>query len=413
MRGYLAVLGILLSLLGIRVFLFFQHRPQYQDGQKVLFTTTLLSEPRTSERFQRITAYLPGGERIFITTTRYPEYHYGDRLSVSGKLKSKLLKGRQILTMSFPKIVPTESGSKAGLALASFVRQKTAALFRKTLAPTPSSLLLGMVFGVKEGMPKEFLEDLRATGILHVIAASGMNVSMVAGFLSALFAFFLKRQVAVVASVIGVLFYALLSGLEPSIVRASIMGAVAFSAQIIGRQYLAFYSLLLAGMGMLFVSPMLIFDVGFQLSFLATLGLILIGPLFGGKGGIGEILRRSVVGEGVVTTVSAQVFVLPILLANFGMYSIFSIPANGLVLWTVPTLMVLGGIGAIVGLALEPLGQLFLYLSLPFLLYFENVVSTFVHFGGILTVRELPWQFVAGYYLIGAAVLAVLYKNRR
>jgi len=413
MRAHLAVLGILLSLLGLRFFLFFQHRPQYQDGQEVLFTTMLLSQPRTSERFQRITAYLPGGEKVFMTTTRYPEYNYGDTLSVSGKLKRKLLKGRQILTMSFPKIATSKVGPKAELALASFIRQKTTALFRKTLPPIPAGLLLGMVFGVKEGIPKDFLEDLRTTGVLHVVAASGMNVSMVAGFLSALFAFFLKRQVAVVASVIGVLFYALLSGLEPSIIRASIMGAVAFSAQIIGRQYLALYSLFLAGMGMLFVSPMLILDVGFQLSFLATLGLILIGPLFGGKGGIGEILRRSVVGEGVVTTVSAQVFVLPVLLANFGTYSIFSIPANGLVLWTVPTIMVLGGIGAILGLALEPLGQLFLYLSLPFLLYFENVVATFTHFGGLLMARELPWQFVAGYYLIGGAVLAVIYKNRR
>lgn len=396
---------LLLILLLLRFFFFYQNQPQFEDGQEIEFETTILSEPQIAGRVQRITANLENGERIFVTLPRFPEFNYGQTLHISGTLKKRLLTNEKIiLTMSFPKVEPVKKPQNPLLALTSLIRQKVISLFEKTLHPNASGLLLGIVFGIREGMDKAFSNDLRLSGVLHVVAASGMNVTIVGGFLSSLFGSVLRRQIALILSIFGIFFYALLAGLEPSIVRASIMGIFAFSAQILGRQNLAIYALFLAGYLMLVFSPSLIFDIGFQLSFMATLGLLHIKPL---------LFKKSVIGDDLATTISAQAATLPILLSNFGTYSLWSILINGLVLWTIPILMVLGGVGAMLGLLFEPLGQLLLYLALPFILFFETIVRASAKWGGVVGIESLPWQIAVGYYSMLLAAVVFLRKKQK
>lgn len=399
--------GIFLILLALRFFFFYQNRPHLVDGQQISITTTLLSEPEIIGNFQRFYASIDGGERILILTSLYPQFHYGDTLAISGSLKYRVLRnGNIIITVYRPKIEAVKNKFNPILALTSSIRQKIISLFERTLPSTSSALLLGIVFGIKGSMPKQFLDDLRTSGVLHIIAASGMNVTITGGFLSSLFGFFFKRQVALVLSIFGILFYAVLSGLGASIIRASIMGILVFSAQILGRQRMASYGLLIAGYGMLFVSPNVLKDVGFQLSFVATAGLLYIRPLFEKKDKIKKILNMSLVGEELVTTISAQIATLPILLANFGTYSIWSVVVNTLVLWTVPILMILGGIGAFF-VVIEPIGKLFLYLSLPLLVYFEWVVNAFAELWGKFHIENIPWEFIVGYYLIVGSLILI------
>lgn len=399
--------------LALRYFLFFRSTPTFNDGQNISLEKTIRTEPRVVGNTQAFALHLEGGEKLFVTMHRFPEIHYGDRLRLSGTLRKKLLNNKKvILTMYFPKFAVVENEKRGVLAVISPIRQNLIALFQKTLPSIPASLLLGIVFGIDAGMPQDFVKAIRATGVAHVIAASGMNVTIVAGFLAIFFGFFLKRQLALILSILGICFYALLAGAEPSILRASIMGALAFTAQMLGRQTLALYSLFLAGYAMLFASPQLLFDVGFQLSFFATLGLILLRPLFNRGEWIRRVLTRSVIGEEIATTISAQIATMPILLANFGNYSLWSILANGLVLWTIPTIMVLGGLGAILGMLFEPLGKLSLYLSYPFLLYFQEVVVRFAKLGAVAHISDFPWQLHIGYYLVLGAVLIVLRKQR-
>lgn len=425
------ILGIMIIVLTLRFFLFYQNKVTYKDNQNLSFKTTLLSEPKVFSKYQKISADLDTGDKISLIIPRYPEYHYGQTLHVSGALRAKNIttvinqkqllpkKERIVLSMYFPKTELVVNSSNFSfkfiepvLAVTSFIRQDIISLFEKTLSPSESGLFLGIVFGIKEEMPKTFTDDLRTTGVMHVIAASGMNVTIIGGFLSSIFAFFFKRQLALFASIAGIIFYAILAGLEPSIVRASIMGALVFSSQILGRQSLAVYALSLAGFIMLFISPSLISDIGFQLSFLSTLGLLYIRPLFE-RGRLKIILKKSIIGEDVTTTVSAQVATLPILFANFGSYSVISVLVNGLVLWTVPILMVLGGLGAIFGVLLEPFGKIFLYLSLPFLLYFQKVVSFFSVFNAGFNFDFFPWQLIIGYYAVLISVLLFFRKVRK
>lgn len=397
------IASFLIIILIFRIFFFFENRPKYQNGQFLNFETDLLSQPKISSKTQRIMLFLEGGQRVFITAPLFPQFNYGDKVSVVGNLTIKPLNNvDEIYFISYPKIKAKNGDKNFILAITGLIRQKVISVFQSNLPPNSSGLLLGIVFGVKEAIPQNFYDTLRVSGTLHVTAASGMNVTMVGGFLATLFSSFLRRQIAVFAAIFGILFYAVLAGLEASIVRASIMGILVFSSQILGRQSIAAYALLLTGYFMLLFDPNLIFDLGFQLSFAATAGLLFIMPLFS--------FRNAFLGSDLATTLSAQIAVLPILLSTFGTYSLWSVLANTLVLWSIPLLMILGGLGALAGFVFEPLGSLFLYLSLPLLLYFEKVISIFAGFGQ-MNLSIASWPFIAGYYMIIMAVILFLKKR--
>lgn len=419
----LVIVSLLLILLA-RFYIFYNQKPAYSDGQVVSFEATLFSEPQAIGNFQRFPLSLPAGEIVYVTAPVFPEYKYGDRVAVSspirilpraGGFRSRALEGQSYgastqavepliskrnYTMYFPKISLVKSEFNPLLAVTSFIRQSVTGLFNKTLPPDLASLLLGIVFGIKAPMSKEFTQELRLSGVFHVIAASGMNVTMVGGFLSSVFVLFLRRQTALILSIFGILFYAFLAGIQPSIIRATIMGILVFSAQILGRQVFAAYSLFVAAFIMLFISPSLISDIGFQLSFAATLGLLYIRPFFEKIGKLKALTEKFPLSEDFFVTFSAQIATLPILLSAFGTYSVWSVLVNMLVLWTVPALMILGGLGAVLGIVFPPLGSILIYLCLPFLLYFQKIVSLFGSLGQVIAVSEVPLSFVLGYYLL-------------
>ena len=359
------------------------------DGQELSFETAILSQTQVFGSRQVFTANYKN-QKVRITTSRFPELIYGDFVRIYGRISN--LNNRVL--MYFPKIEQLENDTGLlgkSLKIVNVLREKLISLFSTTLPSPSSSLLMGIIFGIKEQMPKDFSDSLKTTGVFHVIAASGMNVTLVGGFISAFFAFFLKRQIAIALSILGIIFYAVLAGLEASIIRASIMGIIVFCAQILGRQALAVNGLFLAGFAMIFIDPTLISDIGFQLSFAATAGILFI--------------------KKAPSTIAAQLATLPILLANFGTYSIYSVLVNGLVLWTVPILMAIGGIGALLGLILEPLGQLLIYLCYPLLIYFEAVVNFFGKIGGVINVQSIPWQFIIGYYCLLMSILIIFKKK--
>lgn len=389
---------VLLSILALRFYFFYSNQPRFTDGQQVNFETTIFSAPQVSGSQQVFTANYKN-QKIRITTGRFPELNYGENVRISGPVKILKIHGVSTqnirVIMYFPKIEEVKNNFNLldkSLKIVDGLRKKLISLFSKTLPSPSSSLLMGIIFGIKEQMPKDFSDNLRTSGVFHVIAASGMNVTLIGGFISTFLAFFLKRQIAIALSILGIIFYAVLAGLEASVIRASIMGILVFSSQIMGRQTLAVNGLFLAGFVMLFISPNLISDIGFQLSFVSTAGILFI--------------------KRFPTTIAAQIATLPILLANFGTYSIYSILVNGLVLWTVPILMMVGGLGVLLGLILEPAGQLLIYLCYPLLLYFEAIVNFFGKMGGIIAIQTLSWQFIAGYYCLLASALIIFRRKK-
>lgn len=395
----------LLIALIIRIFTFNSDSKELLDGQEVDFQTRLQSSPKTSARTQTFSVTY-NNQRIFISTDLFPEYSYGQTLHISGViLQKKLQDGHALTSLSFPKIQVIQRESNPIITLAVTIRDRCTQLFKQALPYNYASLLSGIVLGAKEQFSKDFESSLKSSGVMHVVAASGMNVTLIGAMLMNVFSVLLRRQYAILSTIGGIVFYCIVAGLEPSIVRASIMGSIAFSAQLLGKQSLSLLSLGITGFLMLFYDPSNISDIGFQLSFLATFGIVLLSPLFQFK----QLSIPKHIKQDLSTTLSAQIATLPILLLNFGTYSIWSIIVNVLVLWTVPILMVIGGLGAFVGIIFEPLGRLIILVSYPLLLYFEYIIRFFSNLPGQFEI-SFPWELLAGYYVMFLSV--ILYLKR-
>jgi len=407
----LLVLVLLSVILAFRLILYFANSESYLQGQLLTFETTIQSQPKSSSRSQRVSLILPNSQRAVVQFPLKPILSYGDRLRLEGKIQYfKAQNGHRIAFIDYPKILILKKGIEGSLILK--VRESIINFFNSSLSPIQSSLMLGIVFGIKQEIPSGFYANLQKTGLLHVIAASGMNISMVGGFLVGIFGLIFKRQLALILSILGILLYVLMAGLEPSIVRASIMGILVFGAQLVGRQNSSFLGLFAAVFVMLFLNPSLLLDLGFQLSFMATLGLIYFRPLFFLNKKIKYLIEKSLLGEDLVTTITAQIFTLPILLVNFGNYSLVSILVNGILLWTVPLLMIIGGLASIFGLLFQPLGRLIAYLSVPLLFYFEKIVNLFAGLGGKFEINNLSVLIICGYYLILVSLVLFIREKR-
>lgn len=266
-----------------------------------------------------------------------------------------------------------------------------------------NNLLMGIVFGQKPDYESNKL--FATTGVLHVVAASGMNVTMLTSFVLVGLLLFLRRQYALFITAGIVILYTAMADFQPSIIRAAIMALFALGAGVVGRQNTSLLALFLAGFLMIFWSPEVMTSIGFILSFAATLGIIMLDPIFK------RTILKSDSFEDFRTTFSAQIATTPILLFFFGTYSPISIVSNMLVLWTIPPLMILGGIGALLGFISPILAAPFILLSLPLLSYFLNVINFLNRFAVQIELEYISWTLIAGYYLVLAGVI-FWFQNR-
>lgn len=404
MRFLLVFYAFLIFILFSRLFLFYLNQPTYQKGESVNFEAQILALPKQYGYYQTIYVNLDPLNKVLVKVPLDKDLRYGDYVKISGKLDTVLLKGGvTIFTIKNAKIEADFRENYLKTAGVYSVRQKIIDTFNANLDNTSASLMLGIVFGIKENMPKNFLNNIQITGVMHVIAASGMNVTLVSGFLFYFFAIFFKRQTAVFLSIFGILFYTALAGFQASIIRAAIMGILVFGAQILGKQQYSLNTLLLTGFVMLFMWPQYLLDTGFQLSYGATFGILFIPSLF-------KKFKNSFT-QDLITTTSAQIGTLPILIINFGSYSVQSIVVNALVLWTIPILMILGSFAAVFAFMFPPLTTVFLYLCVPFLYLFEKIVNLFASLGSTFNFSKVPWQFAVAYYLILLSIISLKYKR--
>lgn len=351
-RCLLIFFTFLLFLLRLKTF----KRPEFVSGQKIRITARLSQEPK-----------FIGSRQIFIlagvkvSTWRYPEYHFGERLRVEGVVKKDGLINPEI----------EKIGENRGiLSSITSLKRKIERVFRQSLPEPQASLLSGMVLGSKSDFPQKFYHALKKTGTLHVVVASGMNVTMLAGFLLSLLVVFINRRKAVLITILAIWFYTILVGFEAPIVRAGIMGTAAFTAQGLGRQRDAFRALIFAAILMLFINPFWLFDLSFQLSFASTLGILLLGQR------LKSIFRLPLIGDDLATTLAAQAATLPLMLFAFGRVSALSPFVNALVLWVVPLVTSGGMVSGLLSL-LFPISRVSLLLLLPPLTFFVKTVEFF------------------------------------
>ncbi len=360
----------LLSLLFLLRWKTLPRLPDLKPGQEIKISGFLRQEPKIVGSTQRFS--LAG---IEIKTERYPEYYYGDYLVVCGTLTKGLTNKWELNYPEFPK---TQSLQKKGieqkiLASISGLRRKIEKVYRFSLPEPQASLMAGIVLGTKSGFPYDFYQDLKKTGTLHVVVASGMNVTLIAGVLVSFLVIFINRRSAVILAFLGIWFYVILAGWEAPVVRAGIMGSLAFLAQGLGREKAAFRGLILTGVLMVFIKPFYVFDLGFQLSFAATTGILLIYPRIRNL----KAFRLPLIGDDLAVTLAAQGLTLPIMIFNFGGINLISPLVNGLVLWTVPWIMGIGAVAGLAGLFNQNLGQVICFPAYVLLTFFIKTVEFF------------------------------------
>jgi len=241
--------------------------------------------------------------------------------------------------------------------------------------PQPeASLANGILFGGNR-LSEEKQDIFSKTGMTHIVAVSGYNVTIIAQYLMLLGIWlgFWRKQ-AFYFAFLGIIIFVAMIGFPSSAVRAGVMGLLILWAIKNGRLANADNALILAGGIMLLINPLLLrWDIGFQLSFLATLGLIKMGP-FWERFLIGKPKFLGLV-EIVLMTVSAQIFVLPILIYNFKLLSVVSLLANLAVLPIIPFAMLLSFLTALGGLIFPLLGQIFGYSAYFLLKYVIEAVE--------------------------------------
>lgn len=354
--------------------------------------------------------------RIRLTLARYPEYRYGNVVRAEGVIKepdaeyrNRSLRDGIVGTMQFPDVVPVaeEGGSKFMAALVRF-KDRIAQTFIKTLPYNEALLMSGLTLGTKASFSKEFRAELSQSGTAHLVALSGYNIMVIVSGLG----WFLRRarlrRVSLPFIVAAIILFVLMTGAEASVVRAALMGSIMLLAGEIGRLYSFRNAVTLAAFAMALQNPkVLAFDVGFALSFAALLGIVYLEPV------IARLLRldgrESLLGwkKSITMSLAATLATVPVLLVNFGTFSLSGIVANVALLMVVPWTMVLGLCIAISGAVALPLAKLFALLAYPLLWYEGSVIHFFSGFGYVNGITGLGMGFLAAYYvmLVGVAML--------
>ncbi len=280
--------------------------------------------------------------------------------------------------------------------------------------PDPeASLMAGILLGVESGIPLPVQEAFKDTGTSHIIAISGFNITILAGLFAVIFGRLLgkrRRFLGAGLSISIIAAYTVLVGAEAAVVRAAIMGGLAVFARQVGRRQDGLNSLgLIAGV-MALANPHVLWDVGFQLSFMATLGLVLYADPFSqafvrwSSGFLSLAAAQRLagpVGEYFLFTLAAQLTTLPVTIYHFQRLSLSSFLVNPLILPAQPAVMILSGIAMLLGMISQSLGQIAAYLSWPFVVYTIRVVELMTRLpSGVFVLGKVSLLVVALFYAL-------------
>lgn len=433
----------------------------------ITLTGIIIGEPDNRDTIQRLKVKIDKFEStVLVTKSRYPEGNYLDKIKITGKLsapggpasggktplekpdfsyKNYLLKDGIYSVMDFPKTELILEKHKYNLFTYFFekillIKQKLRESIRQNYSPPQSLILEGTILGDSSALTTDLKNQLNITGLRHIIAVSGTHVVILCSILMYLFLLMgFWRGQAFYGSITFIWLYIILTGLPASGIRAGIMATIFLLAEKLGRQSSTERIITLAGAIILCFNPLLlIYDIGFQLSFLAVLGLIYLqNPIteflkfiifklkkiisLKSNGRVILVINKKEGGSEklesflmmVSATISAQVFTLPIMIYNFGNISLIALVTNILILPIVEYLMIFGFLSSIVGTFSSALGFL---ISLPcyiFLNYFVHILKWFSQPWAMKTFSNVHWAWVVVlYFLITILVLFIKKKQR-
>jgi len=414
---------------------------QFNDKGKIILAGVIAEEPDVRSdnvkyavavaeiKLLSLSHKIRGSGKILVVSKKYPLYQYGDKIEINGKLitpksgedfdyQKYLAKDNIYSIVYYPEIKLLEAGQGNWLmGKLLLAKNKFKDSISQILTEPQAAFLAGLLLGEKRALPADLTTAFSRTGTTHIIALSGFNITIIAVALMGLFNFFMvRRQISFWLSVGVIVLFVLMTGAAASVVRAAVMGILVLLAQQVGRLYQIRNALVLAGAIMVYSNPkVLVWDLGFQLSFAATLGLIYILPileqwfmpdqkekeLMAGRVKDGKFVKLlKSIKLILATTLAAQIAVLPLLVVNFGQLSLIAPLANILVLPVIPLTMLVGFLGALSGLIFLPIGQVFGWLAWLFLSYEIKIIELLAKIP--LAAISFKWSWLGGgiYYAV-------------
>lgn len=357
------VLFVLVGAIYFYLFDYFQEHPVPIFDQKIKFYAMV----------EKVDLKIDGQELIIgklkIETFRYPTFNYGDYIEVEGKIsknKSEFING----VLYKPKITLIETGRGYWLKIQLLkIRNGFENNLKKALPYNQAVFLSGLTVGGRSEFSKELEEKFKQSGTLHLVALSGFNILIIVAYIGGFFRRFLSRRNALWLTCLFIILFVIMAGAEASIIRAAIMGFILILAEQSGRLFNVRNAIIGAALIMILFNPkFLVFDLGFQLSFLALIGIVYLRPIL--EGYLPKFFKKDWwLKEEILTTISAEAMVLPVLFLKFGYTSPLGIISNPLIAFFIPLTM---GLGFLTG----ALGFISYYLSLPFGLL-VNILLTY------------------------------------
>jgi competence protein ComEC len=376
--------------------------------------------------------------KVLVSVLRYHEYHYGDILRITGKLetppqsddfnyKDYLARQGIYSVINYPRIeiVDTGKGFKP-LAWIYSLRNRLSESLSQALPEPQASLAQGILLGLRGNIPSSLNQAFSRTGTTHVLAISGINITIVIGMLLAagIWLFGKRYSIYIWLALLTIWLYALLTGMNPPVVRGAIMGSLFLIAEYLGRQSSAITALTFAAAIMVAIEPQVLWDASFQLSFLAMAGLILVSPYlqaWARKGVMDSVGKDGTVaslgnfiGDSFAVTLAAVLATWPIIAYNFHVFSFVGLPATFFAVLALPAIIITTALVAGVGLLIPALAWILGWISWLFISYFIFIVRAFdiLPFSSLRLESIQVWQIWLYYVLLAIVAASIFYRHQ-
>ena len=375
--------------------------------------------------------------KAIVRVPRYPEYRYGDVLSITGTLKTPqqiddfdykeylARKGIQSI-IYYPdiEIIERDKGSKILAAIYSF-RVRLSQSLSQSLPEPQCSIAQCILLGIRSNMPDSIYNQFITTGTAHLLAISGLHLSIIIGILLSIgiWIFGKRYYIYIWLALAAIWLYVILTGMRPPVVRGAIMGSVFLMGEYLGRQRSASTALFFAAAVMIGIEPQLLWDASFQLSFSAMAGLVFLFPHFQ-RWGRRQIMSPSdieqdrasiatVAIDSLAVTLAAVIATMPLIAFHFGSVSLVSLPSTFFSLPALPGIIITAALTAVTGLFIPFLAQIIGWTAWFFISYLILIIQIFdaLPFKHINLDGIRIWQIWLYYALIAGVIITV--KQRK
>jgi len=377
---------ILLIISLIRFFFYTPDKPDYEValGETVQLEGIVRDAPDIRIYNQRIVIRpIDQKSKVLVIIPKEIDILYGDRVTIEGILESpenfitntgkefnykRYLANQDIyfiINKAEVEIISHNNGSWLKFQLYN-LREKFMENLARVIFPPEKDLANGLLLGARGGFDVKLKDEFIKTGTVHIVALSGYNISIVSENIMKFFGVFFSQTISIILGIFVIILFILMTGGAETSIRAGIMGAIMLFGRMTGRTYYAGRALIIAALLMIAYDLRVVMDISFQLSFLATMGILFINPKVIGWYRVFPLKFK--IRETISTTTSATIAVLPLLLYSTGVFSLVSLPANILILPFIPATMLFSFLAGFISF-ISP------FLSLPFSFIAELLLS--------------------------------------